>query len=96
LLVDVNVVIAHIYMLKQFFDDQIYTGVAGRKGTYMGNRVAKELIVTSANRKRRWKIFVASDRILTAVELYLHERDGEWKPLPIKASSEDDNGDTKH
>ena len=56
----------------------------------MGKRVAKELIVTSANRKRRWKVFVASDRILTAVELYLDEKDGKWKPLPIKASSEDD------
>jgi hypothetical protein len=62
----------------------------------VGNRVAKELIVTSANRKRRWKVFVASDRILTAVELYLDDMDGEWKPHPIKASSEDDNGDTKH
>jgi hypothetical protein len=42
----------------------------------MGKRVTKELIVTSANRKRRWKVFVASDRILTAVELYLDEKDG--------------------
>ena len=54
----------------------------------MLGRLLKEMIVTSADRKRRWKVFVGPDRILTAVELYLDESDGEWKPFP---ASEDDD-----
>jgi len=40
----------------------------------------KEIFVTSANRKRRWKIFVGSDQVLTAEELFFDKDDGEWKP----------------
>jgi hypothetical protein len=55
----------------------------------MGDRLPEPIIVTSANLKRRWKVFVDLNRILTAQELFLDKVDGEWKALSSDRSPEE-------
>jgi hypothetical protein len=52
------------------------------------NCLPQPLFVTSANRKRRWKVYVQSNRILTAVELFLEKNVGEWKPFAMQQDEE--------
>ena len=47
----------------------------------MADPFPEKLIVTSANRKRRWKVSVGPGKILSAIELYFDQNDGVWNRL---------------
>lgn len=55
----------------------------------MGDHFPAKIVVRSGDRKRRWSIYVGSDKILSAVELCFDQNDGEWKPIRADEPSED-------
>jgi hypothetical protein len=62
----------------------------------MGDHFPAKIIVTSGDRKRRWSVYVGPDKILSAVELYFDQNDGQWKPVTAGEPSEDVSKRTKH
>jgi hypothetical protein len=62
----------------------------------MEDHFPTKIIVTSGNRKRRWRVYVGADRILSAVELYFDKNAGEWQQLTADALPESGNAGLKH
>jgi hypothetical protein len=62
----------------------------------MEDHFPTKIIVISGNRKRRWRVYVGADKILSAVELYFDNDAGEWQQVTADELREDRNAGLEH